>query len=267
MAGPSTRTYSVADLKARLMRPALTSHYVCRFQPPQDVVEWMAARSDAGASGENYNDTFIQELIEISCSEASLPGSSLTTNDVNDDYTGVTQKFAYRRLYDSTADFTFYVDNNYTTLSFFEGWLSYIVREDITSGVQNENYFYRVRFPESYRTPYLYITKFEKDHNSLESGPYLNYQFIGAYPISISSMPVNYDQSQLLKCTVSFTYDRYVLTKTPLSPLQRGFIQDRLVREDNARGAAAAAAGRGLEELNRANEEAYYRANPDQRPK
>jgi hypothetical protein len=39
------------------------------------------------------------------------------------------------------------------------------------------------------------------------------YQFINAYPISINSMPVSYDASQLLKCTVSFTYSRYVITR------------------------------------------------------
>jgi len=41
----------------------------------------------------------------------------------------------------------------------------------------------------------------------------LNYEFIGAYPISISSMPVSYEASSLLKCTVSMSYLRYVMTE------------------------------------------------------
>ena len=40
----------------------------------------------------------------------------------------------------------------------------------------------------------------------------MEYRFINAFPISINSMPVSYDQSDLLKCTVSFTYSRYVIS-------------------------------------------------------
>ena len=54
----------------------------------------------------------------------------------------------------------------------------------------------------------LKITKFEKD--MLNN---LTYEFIGAYPISISSMPVSYESSSLLKCTVSMSYLRYVMTE------------------------------------------------------
>ena len=39
----------------------------------------------------------------------------------------------------------------------------------------------------------------------------LQYKFVNAYPISINSIPVSYDTSQLLKCTVSFYYSRYVV--------------------------------------------------------
>ena len=41
----------------------------------------------------------------------------------------------------------------------------------------------------------------------------ITYEFIGAYPISISSMPVSYEASSLLKCTVSMSYLRYVMTE------------------------------------------------------
>lgn len=216
MPGSPTKPYVVRDLKARLMRPALTSHYICKFDPPESVNKWMSGRFRSGFPGENYYDSTTQELIELSCSEASLPGSSLSTNEVNDDYTGVTQKLAYRRLYDNTADFTFYVDRDYKVINFFEGWLSYITKEEYSiqgNSVIDNNYSYRVRFPNTYRSRNLYIIKFEKDTGRPEVRQSLQYRFIGAYPISINSMPVSYDQSQLLKCTVSFTYDRYLMTR------------------------------------------------------
>ncbi len=213
MEAASTKPRLVSELKAKLMRPALTSHYICEFDPNGTAIvgvgKWLADRAGKGFPGENY--TSDQELYRLSCCEASLPGSSLMTNDITDDYHGVSQKHAYRRLYDDRADFTFYVDNNYKIVSFFEGWLAYIVGEDYNGGELDKNtYSYRVRFPETYKTDSLSIIKFERD-----TGRNLYYNFKQAYPISINSMPVSYDQSQLLKCTVSFTYERYILTTKP----------------------------------------------------
>ena len=149
----------------------------------------------------------------MSCSEASLPGSSLATHEINNDFTGVTERHVYRRQYDDRADFTFYVDHNYNIIFFFENWMSYIVDEQYTNrdgtqnkGIETLNYNYRVNFPKNYKTE-IYIKKFEKDY----TGRILQYRFINAYPISITSMPVSYDSSQLLKCTVSFTYSRYIV--------------------------------------------------------
>ena len=62
----------------------------------------------------------------------------------------------------------------------------------------------------------LEITKFEKNLEAkrgsadrIRRAIPLTYSFINAYPLSISSMPVSYDASSLLKCNVSFTYSRY----------------------------------------------------------
>jgi len=62
----------------------------------------------------------------------------------------------------------------------------------------------------------LEITKFEKNIEAkrgsadrIRRSIPLTYTFINAYPLSISSMPVTYDSSSLLKCNVSFTYSRY----------------------------------------------------------
>ena len=74
------------------------------------------------------------------------------------------------------------------------------------------NFYYRMKFPKKYKGG-LEITKFEKNLNSQDpvrgrTKP-LTYTFIDAFPRTISSMPVTYDASDLLKCTVSFSYTRY----------------------------------------------------------
>ena len=94
---------------------------------------------------------------------------------------------------------------------------------------QNRQYSYRMNFPDDYKTDNLYITKFEKDYNSPQKlgeelvPRTLTYQFINAFPISINSMPVSYEGSDVLKCTVSFTYSRYVINPRPVAQRQIEF--------------------------------------------
>ena len=45
------------------------------------------------------------------------------------------------------------------------------------------------------------------------TGSRLEYEFFDAFPIAISSMPISYESSQLLKCTVSFSYTRYIINE------------------------------------------------------
>ena len=205
--GPDKRVRKLSEIKSRLLRPALTSHYICKFTPPQSVKNWTAEKQTAFTVDN-------QQLIELSCSEAALPGSSLMTHELNNAYSGVTERHAYRRAYDQTASFTFIVDHDYTIIKFFENWMSYIVGEQYSTspGIKDPNYFYRVRYPEDYQTDQLYITKFERDYEY--TGACLEYKFLKAFPLSIVTMPVNYEASQLLKCTVNFTYSRYIIDPT-----------------------------------------------------
>jgi hypothetical protein len=201
MPSPFPVKKTVSDLKATILNPALTSHFQCWFNPPDPVRRWVQKRISAGI-GNGYDD----ELISLSCSEASLPGSSLATHEINNDFTGVTERHVYRRQYDDRVDFTFYIDHDYNVLQFFENWMSYIVGEEFAQGIENNNFSYRVQFPEDYKTQ-IYVKKFEKDY----TGRVLQYRFLNAYPISINSMPISYESSQLLKCTVSFNYSRYIM--------------------------------------------------------
>jgi hypothetical protein len=208
MGSPKTvRHFNVSEIKSRVLNIAQTSLYQVNLTPPQNLLSFLEF------SGRNLYP-FAIENIELLCSEASLPGSSLATHDVTNDYHGVTEKMAYRRIYDDTLDLTFYVDRNYNVIEFFDGWINYIAgegsrrdsglaREDFKSPYVNN----RVIYPNTYKTD-IYLTKFEKDRYA--AGTVMNYTFVQAFPISIVSMPISYEQSQLLKCTVSFSYIRYV---------------------------------------------------------
>ena len=205
MAGTDPRVVSISEIKSKLLRPALTSNYICDFQPPTSG--FLQARIDAQNSSKRY------DKLSLACSEASLPGSSLMTNEINDDRTGVTERHAYRRQYDDRADFTFYVDlEEYYVIKLFESWIGYAVNEQYGENPGDLTYNYRVNFPDDYSTGgknggSLSITKFERDYGTTKRS--LVYNFVKAFPISINSMPVSYESSELLKCTVSFTYSRY----------------------------------------------------------
>ena len=205
MATPKPSAVSLSKIKSSLLRPALTSNYSCWFFVTKHVAEFLKK------SGLDY-DSNKQDLLSLSCAEASLPGSSLMTNEVSNDYTGVTEKFAYRRDYGGSSSFTFYVDHNggsgYNVIWFFEAWMSCIAKEEINPLNPPKNYHYRFEFPENYRSD-IYIDKFERDFK----GTSLSYQFIDAYPTSIDAMPVSYEASDLLKCTVNFTYTRYLTSR------------------------------------------------------
>lgn len=226
-AGPSKGIIDYYKAKGvGLLNPALTSHYRCKFYPTNisgnGALLKFLKDGDPAFPGSDYSNIFNQELIELSCSEASLPGASLMTNEITDDHTGVTERPAYRRQYDDRIDFTFYVDRDYRIINFFERWISYCVGENLQTELDKENYFYRANFPDDYQVSELYITKFERTAqprigkdiytNTAYTGSALEYKFIRAYPLSINSMPVSYESSQLLKCTVSFSFVRYVRT-------------------------------------------------------
>lgn len=205
-----------------LVRPSMTSHYQCQFDSPPPRCANFIDRSFTRDNLQPYRD------LTIPCRDATLPGSSLSTLELNDDFTGVTQKHAHRRLYDDRADFTFYVDHKYRQIRYFEAWIRFICGEQISDAnltmYGGNSVPYRVEYPDQYKTTF-HIVKFERDYivgeyrdTMLNTSPrsrsrgsgYISYTFFNAFPISINSMPLSYDSSQLLQCTVSLSYDRYI---------------------------------------------------------
>jgi len=200
------RVARVSDVKANLLRPATTSHFEVEI-PIIDALSNTKNRT-------NWKGVGKQDKIALMCSETSLPGSNLATFEINNDRTGVTEKHVHRRIFDDRIDLTFYVDAGlYQPIKFFEEWIGYITNgrqispRDNERQLMSENYFYRMRYPDQYIAGQgLRVTKFEKDHLNP-----LTYEFVRSFPLAISSMPVSYDGSSLLKCTVSMSYIRYVV--------------------------------------------------------
>jgi hypothetical protein len=212
---PKIRT--VGDIKSKLLHPALTSHFEVEIPKPLDV----DGKFKQFLEDNRYQDnSVLGDQLNLMCSEAILPGSNLATLELSSNYTGVTERHAYRRIYDNNIDFTFYVDaDKYLPIKYFEIWMKFIVDESVEKqndkgvGSKDSNYFYRVRYPKDYMCQSgLKVTKFERTGNGKSyTGSTLIYNFVNAFPISVFSMPVSYESSSLLKCTVSFSYIRYYI--------------------------------------------------------
>ena len=199
---------SVSEIKTNLLQPALTSVFEVQIGLP---------RSSLGTRLRSILGGDKQTQMNLMCSEAVLPGSQLATTEQNNDFTGTTERHAYRRIYDETIDLTFYVDaGNYLPIMFFETWMNGIVNEDQDDAISG-NYNYRIKYPDDYVATGLKIVKFEKtgqtSANRHYGGSQLEYEFVRSYPRSITSIPVMYDASQLLKVSVQMTYVRYVVHK------------------------------------------------------
>ena len=221
---------SISQIKANILRPALTSQYIVQIPFPSGLPRGRLTRI-LGAD---------QEKLNLLCCETSLPGSSLLTSEAVDDHTGVTERHAYRRNYGQQIDLTFYVDaDKYLPIVFFETWMSYIAGETYLPGPKQRNFSHRFLYPHDYKAQQGFkIKKFERDYhtqtkrpNPLEdivniiagtdfgsietkkTGPDIEYEFLDVFPVAINSMPISYDTSQLLKCTVSMAYTRYIINR------------------------------------------------------
>jgi len=211
------RPYKTSELKSRITNLAQTSVYQIKIQPPSGLFTLLKETGrdlDYNRAGEN---------IELLCDSAVLPGSSFATHEPTNDYAGVTERMAYRRMYDGTLDLSFMVDRNYNVIEMLDGWLDFISGVGITGSRQaykSRHANYRMTYPEQYRTE-LYLTKFEKDvsypddfgdviEGILDPPKQLLYTFVGAFPSSVTSTPVSYGPSDVLRVNVSFSYMRYV---------------------------------------------------------
>ena len=127
---------SLSDIKATILRPAMTSQYRMYIDFPNEVKSHMNLLEDL----QDPQGGVLRGGLDFACSEASLPGSSLATLEQTSDRTGVTERHVHRRMFDDRIDLTFYVDaQNYLPIRAFEYWKEYI-----TGGRHSDSILQRV---------------------------------------------------------------------------------------------------------------------------
>ena len=202
MAETTIKPYNLSVAKNLIGPLAQTNHFLVTFSSLTPAVESYLSKYTNIRSVKN----FLSRNVGILCSDASLPTSTLATAEVRDNFMGVPQQFAHTRFY-TDFSFSFYIDEDYTLLKIFEGWMEYISSgANVALNQQTKSFYRRMRYPDSYKCNTLYINKFEKGFKRT-----MRYQFINAFPKSMASVPVSYGPADILKVTVSFNYDRYIV--------------------------------------------------------
>ena len=187
----------ISDIKPLFTNLAQTSHYQVIFGGLSPDLRFYLAQK-------GVDPLFISESVGLLCSDASLPGSTHDAAQVSGNYTGVIEKFAHTRIF-TEIQLQFLIDKEYKVLKFLEHWIEYISSgSHITPS--RKGYFYRMKYPIDYKCDQTKILKFDRDYKNE-----VRYNFFGLFPLSLSSLSVSYNESQILTASASFNYDRYVL--------------------------------------------------------
>ena len=195
---PAPRPRGISDILPRMQNVAQTSQFLVKFALPYSTRSGL--RSYLRRKG--VNDRFVVEDAGLLCSDAVLPGSAMASIDTRGDYQGVIERMAHTRNF-TQISLEFYVDNEYKSMKFLEHWMEYI-----TGAIRNpadDAYFYQLNYPSEYKSNDTRIVKFERNYKQ-----FLEYRFIGLFPLALNSTRVSYNGSQVLKASASFSFDRYI---------------------------------------------------------
>ena len=198
----------ISQILPTFQNVAQTSHYSVQFALPNSGLKGHLKKK-------GVDTRFTLEKIGLLCAGASLPGSSLANAPTQGDYQGVVEQMAHTRIF-TQMSLDFYIDNEYKTLKFLEHWMEYIA-DGGDQHPNTNNYYFKMRYPSEYKSNETRIIKFERNYRQ-----YLEYKFVGMFPMNLSSTRVQYENSNVLKATCSFSYDRYIAGATTSLDQDRG---------------------------------------------
>ena len=232
MAAPRPR--GISDIMPKLQNVSLSSQFLVKFALPRgDCRTYLRSKG--------VNDRFIADDVGLLCTDAVLPGSALASVNTTGDFQGLTERFAHTRQF-TQVSFEFYVDNEYRSLKFLEHWIDFIASGSIADP-SSDTYHFKMKYPDEYKSDDTRVVKFERNHSQ-----FLEYRFIGMFPISLNSTRVSYNNSQILKASAQFSFDRYVCGES--SSLARALGLDLNNQRSNDRRASLFTARKNAYYLN-----------------
>ena len=206
------KKYPINDIRSRFQTVALDNKYQVFIEPNLNVYN---AAANVGISRR-----FVDEDLGLFVSDAVLPGSSFADVEVSGDRHGITERMPFKRIYDDVT-FTFMVDRDYKVLRYFEAWMQLINPLHGDTDGKADNQVTTLRYPKDYKCT-MSIMKFNKDYFKRGIG-FAYYCFVRSWPLSMSSIPVNYESGSMLKLNVTFRYERYVMENVTVGKIRSGW--------------------------------------------
>ena len=215
------------EIRETVQRVSLDTLYQVTFSFGE-YNNWLAGLGNRDENRRTQGRGF-KEKMSIMCTEAEIPGTSFQTSLAVGHHQGIQEEFPNLRTF-PPLNLVFYVDADHIILEVLESWMTYI--NPLSTSKRDYNAYGRFNYPETYKE-ILHITKFENDFlvneideerimNTEESATFhekiiirdsttklLTYEFINVWPSNLTSMRVAYGNSNVLKCSVQFAYDRY----------------------------------------------------------
>ena len=206
---------STRDFTDSIGRPSLDTLYQVVFSFG-NYETWLESY---GPENGVFSKGGFREKLSIMCAEAEIPGTSFQTSLAVGHHQGIQEEFPNLRTF-PPLNLTFYVDADHVILEVFESWMTYI--NPITNAKRNVNAYGRFNYPEDYKE-ILHITKFERDTfldelpvksgglplNRASTTRLTSYEFVNVWPTNMTSMRVAYGDTNVLRCSVQFAYDRF----------------------------------------------------------
>ena len=196
--------------------------------------KWLGQDDSTTASGNNRSQgTDFMQKMKIMCTEAELPGTSFQTSLAVGHHQGIQEEFPNLRTF-PPLNLSFYVDADHLIVEVLEKWMTYI--NPIATNKRQLNAYGRFNYPEDYKE-IIHITKFERDafiddidkeNNKIsdaapDTGGFngefvvprkpttklMSYEFVNIWPTNMTSMRLAYGSSNVLRCSMQFSYDRF----------------------------------------------------------
>ena len=200
----------IDKIKSTVARPSLDTFYEVNFS----FGKYQTWLSEAPGKRRTQGTDFMQKM-SLMCTQAELPGTSFVPSSAIGHRQGIQEEFPNLRNF-PPLNLVFYADADHVIIEVLESWMSYI-NPIFNSGIRDSNAFTRFNYPEDYKET-IHITKFERDtfiresRNASYQSDLTSYEFVNVWPIDLTSMRVAYGDSNVLRCSVQFAYDRFFTT-------------------------------------------------------
>ena len=206
------------DVRDTVARPSLDTFYQVTFSFGKADI-WLGSNGfrqfsgssiplpeDRRSQGRNFRDK-----MSILCTEAEIPGTSFQTSLAVGHHQGIQEEFPNLRSF-PPLNLTFYLDADMVVLEVLEKWMTYI--NPISTNKRDLNAYGRFNYPDDYKE-IIHLTKFERDTFGKPKeyqSRLTTYEFVNVWPTNLTSMRVAYGDSNVLRCSVQFAYDRFFTT-------------------------------------------------------